>query len=156
MASQYNHLTIKYLKLINHIGCKRKEWSHDKDDKEFDLGWVINEGSGKLTKQNKIKRKEVDAKKARKGDCILLCQNNHFHGHHATHIVEIVDEPDEAKYRDDTWTRRVRIIWRAENPWEKAPLTEDVIGKKFSFRSGNLVSVDAPTIDLNLDKLKFE
>jgi hypothetical protein len=156
MVSQYNHLTIKYLKLINHIGSKRTEWSHENDDKEFDLGWVINEDSGKLTKQDKIKRKEVDAKKARKGDLILLCQNNQFHGHHATHIVEIVDEPDEAKCKDDTWTRRVRIVWRAEKPWEKAPVTEDVIGKKFLFRSGNLISVNAATIDLNLDKFKLE
>lgn len=53
MVSQYNHLSIKYLKLINHIGSKRTEWSHDKDNKEFDLGWVINEASGKLTKQEK-------------------------------------------------------------------------------------------------------
>lgn len=156
MVLEYNHLTIKYLKLINHIGCKRKEWSHDKDDKGFDLGWVINEESGKLTKQDKIKRKEVDAKKAIKSDRILLCQNNHFHGHHATHIVEIVDEPDQAKCIDDMWTRQVRIVWIAEKPWEKAPLTEDVIGKEFSFRSGNLVSAYAPTIHLNLDKLKFE
>ncbi|WP_392478917.1 hypothetical protein [Nostoc sp. C110] len=156
MVSQYNHLTIKYLKLINHIGSKRTEWSHYQDDKEFDLGWVINEKSGKLTKQDKIKRKKLDAKKAIKGDLILLCQNNHFFGHRATHVVEIVDEPYEAKCIDDMWTRRVRIVWIAEKPWEKAPLTEDVIGKKFSFRSGNLVNVKASTIYLNLDKLKFE
>lgn len=54
------------------------------------------------------------------------------------------------------WTRRVRIVWIAEKSWEKAPLTEDVIGNKFSFRSGNLVSADASTICLNLDKFEFK
>lgn len=46
-------------------------------------------------------------------------------------------------------------MWRAKNPWEKAPATKDVIGKEFSFRSGNLVSVNAPTIDLNLTSLNL-
>jgi hypothetical protein len=161
MESPKNPLNIKYLKLINHIATQRKEWSHKEDieiGKEFDLGWIINDGNKQtITLENvkmMVRRKEKDAKKPSKTDRILLCQNNSSHGHRATHVVEIIDEPHEAKRENDfIWTRRVKTVWAATSI-DKAPRTEDVIGKKFSFRSGNLVSVNAPTIELNLDMLK--
>lgn len=151
-----NRINIKYIKLINHINSNRREWSANTQENSFTLGWVVN-SIDKPKMSESLLRKEKDAKKAQKGDQILLCQNHFLYGHRVTHVVKIIDESTDA-YRDESgiWTRRVEIIWVAERPWEKnAPCTEDVIGKKFSFRNGNLINVNSRTINLNLDKLNI-
>ncbi|MEW5856454.1 MAG: hypothetical protein AB1861_03610 [Cyanobacteriota bacterium] len=163
-ASDSNYLNVKYLKLVNNTICKRKEWSYEEylRNDEFELHWAVNESSKQGKSQEEIKRmlagKERDAKKASKGDRIVLCQNHFSHGHRVTHVVEIVDHPDEAEFHDDMWTRRVQVVRVVPRPWEewneKAPWTTEVIGKEFLFKSGNLVSVNAPTIHLNLDILR--
>ncbi|MDJ0771840.1 MAG: hypothetical protein QNJ49_00205 [Mastigocoleus sp. MO_167.B18] len=151
---------LKYIKLINHIATQRKDWSHYDDEEIFNLGWIMNGNNEILNKQKKSKLKERDAKKANKGDRILLCQNHSKYGHRVTHIVEVIDDevinkPENPRNEDDIWwERKVKVVWMAEKPWEKAPLTKEVIGSRFSFRSGNLVSINAETIDLNLDFLK--
>lgn len=164
-ASDHNHLNVKYLKLVNHTICKRKEWSYKEYlsiGDEFKLHWAMNESNKQGKSEEEIKkilaRKEGDAKKASKGDRIVLCQNHFSHGHRVTHVVEIVDHPDEAEFQDDMWTRRVQVVRVVPRPWEewneKAPWTTEVIGEEFLFKSGNLVSVNAPTIHLNLDILR--
>jgi hypothetical protein len=155
MELHNNHFNIKYIKLINHIATGRKEWSADLErGKEFDLGWIITDETTEDEKPKTLARKKKDAEKAVKGDRILLCQNNCYHGHRATHVVEVVDEPNEVKCVQDTWIRKVRIVFRAEN-FENAPRTKEVVGEKFSFRSGYLISVHAPSIKLNLAQLKI-
>ncbi|MBD1944181.1 hypothetical protein H6F78_01585 [Coleofasciculus sp. FACHB-64] len=163
-ASDRNYLNVKYLKLVNNTIRKRKEWSYEKclRNHEFELHWAVNESSKQGKSQEEIKRmlagKERDAKKASKGDRIVLCQNHFSHGHRVTHVVEIVNHPDEAECQNGIWTRRVQVVWVVPRPLEewndKAPWTKEVIGEKFSFKGGNLVSINAPTIDLNLDMLR--
>ena len=155
MLSDKNYLNIKYLKLINHIDSKRTDWSHYECEREFDLGWIMNGDNEGLNQQKKIERKKQDAKKAHKGDRILLCQNNYHYGHRATHVVQVIDNPNDVDWENDVWwKRRVQVVWLAKKPWEKeAPFTKEVIGSEFSFCGGNLVSVDAETVKLNLDLL---
>ncbi|MEH2037291.1 hypothetical protein [Nostoc sp.] len=102
---------------------------------------------------NKIMaRKEKDANKAVQGDRILLCQNHYNHGHRVTHVVETVIST--AEKTDEMWTRLVRVVWVAQDSWEKyAPQTKNVIGD-FLFKGGNLIGANAPSIVLNLDALK--
>ncbi|MEH2363164.1 MAG: hypothetical protein V7K58_26300 [Nostoc sp.] len=103
---------------------------------------------------NKIlTRKKNDANKADGGDRILLCQNHYNYAHRVTHVVETVSST--AEKRDEMWTRLVRVVWVvAQKPWDKyAPEQENVIGK-FSFKGGNLIRANAPSIVLNLDALK--
>lgn len=97
-------------------------------------------------------RKKQDASKAEKGSQIILCQNNIFYGHRITHVVEVVS--DEAEEKNDTLARDVRVTWVARIPWENyAPLTKNLIGDKFSFNSGYLVSIHSPSIKLDLNIL---
>ncbi|MFN6564010.1 MAG: hypothetical protein RMY28_030045 [Nostoc sp. ChiSLP01] len=117
----------------------------------------MNEDQKKGMSENEINkilaRKEKDAKKAVQGDRILLCQNHYNHGHRVTHVVETVIST--AEKRDEMWTRLVRLIWVAQDPWQTyAPETKNVIGDKFLFKGGNLISANAPSIVLNLDELK--
>lgn len=59
-----------------------------------------------------------------------------------------------AEKTNEMWTRLVRVVWVAQDPWEKyAPQTKNVIGD-FLFKGGNLISTNAPSIVLNLDALK--
>lgn len=56
---------------------------------------------------------------------------------------------------DEMWTRLVQVVWVAQDPWEiYAPQTKNVIGDKFLFKGGNLISANAPSIILNLDALE--
>ncbi|MEH2350749.1 MAG: hypothetical protein V7K55_22665 [Nostoc sp.] len=160
-----NHLNIKYLKLVNHTGSGRKQWSYEyeKYGKEkyckgdsFPLHWAMNEDKKKGLSEEEINkilaRKEKDANRAVQGYRILLCQNNYNHGHRVTHVVETVIST--AEKTDEMWTRLVQVIWVAQHPWEKyAPQTKNVIGD-FLFKGGNLISANAPSIVLNLDALK--
>ncbi|MEH2236954.1 hypothetical protein [Nostoc sp.] len=155
-----NHLNIKYLKLVNHTASKRTEWSY-KEYREIDalfyLHWAMNEDKKKgLSEEEinkKLEQKKKDAKKADQGDRILLCQNHYNYGHRVTHVVETVSST--AEKTDEMWTRLVRVVWVvAQKPWEKyAPEQENVIGN-FSFKGGNLISANAPSIVLNSDALK--
>ncbi len=158
MLSDPHSLNIKYLKLINHTASQRKEWSGYAVEfgHEFYLHWAMNEERKKDLNEVEIKKilahKEKDAKKAVEGDRILLCQNHYEHGHRVTHVVETITAAAEEK--DGMWARQVRVIWVAQEPWETyAPPKEDIIGTEFSFRGGNLISVNAPSISLNLEKL---
>ena len=156
--SNINNCNVKYLKLVNHTSSQGKKWSYYfyEINKEYDLHWAINENKKKDLSEEEIqkilKRKERDANKAFKGDRILLCQNNCSFGHRITHVVETVTST--AEWKDEIWTRLVQVVWVARQPWNKyAPETKDVIGNKFSFRNGNLISTNAPTIKLNINKL---
>ncbi|MBN3895799.1 MAG: hypothetical protein HWQ41_11185 [Nostoc sp. NOS(2021)] len=154
-----NHLNIKYLKLVNHTADGRKDWSYKEYSKigdPFYLHWAMNEDKKKGLSEEEINkilaRKEKDANKAVQGDRILLCQNHYNYGHRVTHVVETVSST--AEKTDQMWTRLVRLVWVAQDPWEKyAPQTKNVIGD-FVFKGGNLISANAPSIVLNLDALK--
>ena len=151
-------LNIKYIKLINHIDSQRTKWSHYDEEKVFYLGWIMNGNNENLNKGRK--KNDAGKAKAAEKEQILLCQNHFEHGHRVTHVVQpmddkVIEKQDFPENRDYIWwERKVKVVWMAEKPWEKAPLTKDVIGSRFSFRSGNLVSINAETIDLNLDFLK--
>ncbi|MEH2321023.1 hypothetical protein [Nostoc sp.] len=154
-----NHLNIKYLKLVNHTARGRKDWSYEeycKIDAPFYLHWAMNEDKKKGLSEEEINkilvRKEKDANKAVQGDRILLCQNHKNYGHRVTHVVETVISTTEKT--NEMWTRLVRVVWVAQDPWEKyAPQTKNVIGD-FLFKGGNLISAKAPSIVLNSDPLK--
>ncbi|WP_292697710.1 MULTISPECIES: hypothetical protein [unclassified Nostoc] len=153
-----NHLNIKYLKLVNHTASQRKDWSYKeycKIDVPFYLHWAMNEDLKKRLSEEEINKilalKEKDANKAVQGDRILLCQNHKNHGHRVTHVVETVSPIAENK--DEIWTREVQVVWVAQDPWEYAPQTKNVIGD-FLFKGGNLIGANAPSIILNLDTLK--
>ncbi|MEH2082996.1 MAG: hypothetical protein V7K89_24360 [Nostoc sp.] len=155
-----NYLNIKYLKLVNHTVSGRKHWSYKEyckiDAPPFYLHWAMNEDKKKGISEEEINkilaRKEKDAKRAVQGDRILLCQNHYNHGHRVTHVVETVIST--AEKTDRMWTRLVQVVWVAQDPWEYAPETKNVIGDKFLFKGGNLISANAPSIVLNLDALK--
>ncbi|MEH2291813.1 hypothetical protein [Nostoc sp.] len=153
-----NHLNIKYLKLVNHTASKRTKWSYQEDPQigvTFYLHWAMNEDLKKGLSEEEISkrlaRKKNDANKAVQGDRILLCQNHYNHGHRVTHVVETVSST--AEKTNEMWTREVRVVWVAQDPWEYAPQTKNVIGN-FLFKGGNLISANAPSIDLNSDALK--
>lgn len=152
-----NHLNIKYLKLVNHTGSGRKEWSYEKYCKgdRFPLHWAMNEDKKKGLSEEKINkilaRKKKDANKPDQGDRILLCQNHYNYGHRVTHVVETVSST--AERTGEMWTRLVRVVWVEQDPWEYAPQTKNVIGD-FLFKGGNLISANPPSIVLNLDALK--
>jgi hypothetical protein len=153
-----NHLNIKYIKLVNHIHSNRRDWSYDEDErKTFDLHWIIAKKMTESYQDKILARKEKDAKKVRKGDRILLCQNNLRHGHRVTHLVEVLDEPYETIFenKDNVWKRQVQIILIAKKPWSTAPYSQHVLGENFSFRSGNLVNIDAPSIRFELAALNL-
>ena len=162
LETSANHLNIKYLKLVNHTASKRTEWSYQEYRQigvTFYLHWAMNEDLKKGLSEEEISkrlaRKENDSRKADQGDHILLCQNHYNHGHRVTHVVETVSSSSTAEKRDEMWTRLVRVVWVvAQDPWEKyAPEQENVIGN-FSFKGGNLICANAPSIVLNLDALK--
>ncbi|MEH2074757.1 MAG: hypothetical protein V7K57_10250 [Nostoc sp.] len=156
-----NHLNIKYLKLVNHTASKRTEWSYQEYRQigvTFYLHWAMNEDLKKGLSEEKISkrlaRKENDARKADRGDRILLCQNHYNHGHRVTHVVETVSSSSTAEKTNEMWTREVQVVWVAQEPWEKyAPQTKNVIGD-FLFKGGNLIGANAPSIVLNSDALK--
>ncbi len=158
LQTSTNHLNIKYLKLVNHTASGRKCWSYKEYCKgdRFPLHWAMNESNKEELSEEEINkiltRKKKDANKPDEGDRILLCQNHYNHGHRVTHLVETVSS--SAQKRDEMWIREVRVVWVAQDPWDKyAPQTKNVIGD-FLFKGGNLISADAPSIVLNLDALQ--
>jgi hypothetical protein len=166
ISDPYN-LNVQYLKLVNNTIQKRKEWSYPGFEQgvEFYLHWALNEDAKKSMSPGerikKLLRKEKDAKKARLGESILLCQNHARYGHRVTHVVKTVTDTAEWNHENnEMWTRRVQVVRIPPNPWENnAPNTRNVIIclKKLPFSSGNLIRFNAPSIiSLKLDQLNWQ
>lgn len=52
------------------------------------------------------------------------------------------------------WSRLVKVVWVVkQDEWNNPPETKHVIGGEFKFRSGNLISINAPSITLNLEDI---
>jgi hypothetical protein len=162
-ASKVNPLNIRYIKLVNHTGSKRSEWSYPSDfeiDHEFRLHWALNESKkSKLTEAEiakALERKRKDANKPKQGNQIILFQNHVKYGHRFTHVVEVISSEAELK-DEDYWTRKVKVVWASSGSgnWDKdlPPETKKIVGSLFKFNSGYLVQIEAPTINFNLENL---
>lgn len=81
---------------------------------------------------------ETNARRARKGDLMLLCQRSR-----ASHVVRLVDggpvhEPVDPEY---PWVRSVETLWFAPRP-EQAPLQQQILGFDPVFMNGRTRSLD--------------
>jgi hypothetical protein len=155
-ANRTESLKIKYLKLVNHTISGRSEWSYSgvKRHEVFLLHWALNESRKydltKVEREKALKRKRNDAEKLNQGEQILLFQNHLVHGHHFTHLIEVVSH--DLLLDNDCPARKVKVVWTPKESWcQNAPLTTKITD--FSFRSGNLVQVEAKTVNLNLEYL---
>jgi hypothetical protein len=137
-------LNVKYIKLVSQIEDRETgKWSYDFDkQEEIDLAWPNNPANKSVKNRASVsKLKGTNAKKAIKGERILLCQNNALHGHPATHVVEIIDNPSDAWFEYEMWFRKAKVIWIPKTPWEdNAPESKKVTG--YRFKDGNIISVN--------------
>ncbi|MEM8720778.1 MAG: hypothetical protein AAGE84_16030 [Cyanobacteria bacterium P01_G01_bin.39] len=143
-----NLARIKYLKLVSHVEEKRMKWAYENQqiDDEFKLHWQSNSGKVKA-------RHWANVNKVKVGELIILCQNHREHGHKVTHIVEVIG--DRPQQQGNKLVRLVKAIWIPKNGYEQAPMTKDVIGNQFSFRSGLLININCQTIKLNQSLLNL-
>lgn len=152
-----HQLNVKYIKLVSQIEDRETgEWSYDCDKpEEFDLAWPSNPiNKSENYRVSAAKLKGTNAKKAVKGERILLCQNNALYGHRATHVVEIIDNPGDAWFEYGMWFRKVKVIWIPKTPWkDNAPESKKVTG--YRFKDGNIISVNCETVALDLSYLQL-